>query len=129
MDLADMVSGNSLNLFGRVLVAFYFLWAAIFNVRTWDYNLSEFERIGLPGGPIWLASGILLQTVGSLLFVLSGTVLIGAVCLCLFVISADVLFHRFWTYPEKTERTMHLQFLTEHVALLGGIVGIASGQV
>lgn len=127
--MPDLTTAESINLLGRILVAFYFLWAALFNIRAWGFNLSEFQRIGVPYGKVWLPCAIILQTIGSFLFVYTGTVPIGAICLCAFVVAADVLFHRFWTYPKQPDRTMHLQFLMEHVALIGGILGLAASHI
>jgi uncharacterized membrane protein YphA (DoxX/SURF4 family) len=113
------------NFIGRALVAGYFLWAAWFNIKTWQFNIAEFRRIGLPGGTVLLPIGILVQVAGSVLFLNRDTILAGASFLLGFTWLADMLFHRFWTYKQEQERTMHQQFLFEHAALAGGIIGLS----
>lgn len=49
--------------------------------------------------------------------------------LIVFLIAADTMFHRFWTYPDPVEQTTHRFFLYEHVVLAGGILGLIGSHV
>lgn len=124
-----MTVPDGMNLAGRALVAAYFLWAALYNLGNWDFNLGEFRRIGLPGGRLLLPMSSALLIVASGLFVYAATVAIGALLLGAFVVAADALFHRFWRYTDPAERMVHKQFLFEHVALIGGLLGLVSAHV
>lgn len=124
-----MTNAEAINLAGRIMVAFYFLWAAWFNIRTRDQQLAELERIGIPMPGAALIVGLILQLGGSLLLLYPHTVLIGGAMLILFLIAADIMFHRFWTYADPAERTNHRFFLYEHVALIGGILGLIGSHL
>lgn len=124
-----MTAHEWINLVGRLLVAFYFFWAMGFNIKNWNFNLAEFKRIGVAGGSVLLPASLVLMAVGSVLLVYPGTVIFGAALLIIFTWTADILFHRFWTYADPMEQTVHRQFLFEHVALVGGIIGLASSHI
>ncbi len=123
-----MTNAEAINLAGRVMVALYFVWAACFNIGTRDQQLAELERIGIPMRGVALVFGLILQLAGSVLLLYSGTVVIGGVMLIVFLIAADAMFHRFWTYPDQVERMNHRFFLYEHVALTGGILGLIASH-
>lgn len=109
----------------RALVAFYFLVAAVLNIKHYAALLGMFEAARIPAGKVLQPVGIFGQVLGSVLFLYAPTTVIGAVILCVFVLAADVMFHRFWTYPTPEERTVHMHFLLEHLAVIGGIAGLA----
>ncbi|MGH8613541.1 MAG: hypothetical protein ACREYF_16370, partial [Gammaproteobacteria bacterium] len=94
-----MSNAEAFNLLGRLRVAFYFLWAAWFNIKTKDQQLAELKRIGMPMRRAALVVGLMLQLAGSLLLLYAHTVVIGGVIL----IAADLMFHRFWTYADPVE--------------------------
>lgn len=76
-----------------------------------------------------LVVGLMLQLAGSLLLLYTHTVVVGGVMLIVFLIAADAMFHRFWTYPDPVEKTNHRFFLYEHVALAGGILGLIDSHL
>lgn len=124
MDISEL-----LNFVGRVLVAAYFLWAVWFNFANRGFHLSEFERIGVGGGKILFLVGQVFALGGSVVFLIDAVALYGAALLIIFTLVADMLFHRFWTYPDPEQSTIHKFFLYEHVALIGGILGLASAHL
>ena len=124
MTLADYIDWIS-----RLAIAFYFLWASVFNFKSRDFQLSEFKRIGMPFGGLLLAIGLLMLLCGSLLLLYPATVMSGALLLIVFIASADLMFHRYWTYSDPHEQVLHKIFLFEHVALIGGLLGIISGRL
>lgn len=111
------------------MVAFYFLWAGWYNIKTKDQQLAELKRIGMPMRGSALVVGLILQLVGSLLLLYAHTVVIGGVMLIVFLTAADAMFHRFWTYPDTVEETNHRFFLYEHIALTGGILGLIGSHL
>jgi hypothetical protein len=76
-----MSSAETVNLLGRIMVAFYFLWAAWFNVKTKDHQLAELKRIGMPMRGTALVVGLILQLAGSLLLLYAHTIVVGGVML------------------------------------------------
>ena len=68
-----------------------------------------------------------LAAAGGLLFLYTPVVWLGAVLLIGFTLAADAMFHRFWTYADPGEAVLHKFFLYEHMALCGGILGLAAG--
>lgn len=120
------MTADTLNLIGRMCVVFYFLWATWFNFKAWNHHISEFKRVGVAlAGPA-LAIGLVMQLVGSILLLVPGMVVIGGVILIVFTAGADLLFHRFWTYTDPNEQVLHKFFLFEHIALIGGLLGLMS---
>lgn len=123
-----MTLPETLNLLGRFGVAFYFLWSVSFNFAARDHHYAEFARIGLGAAakPLF-AVGLVLAFLGSLLLIYTPTAWFGAAMLIAFTVAADAMFHRFWTYGDPGEAVLHKFFLFEHVALIGGILGLAVG--
>ena len=124
-----MSTPETLNLIGRICVAFYFLWATQFNLRAWQHHIAELERIGVPFATPVLAIGLAMQALGSVLLLAGPTLLWGGCILIVFTATADALFHRFWTYPDPAEQVMHKFFLCEHVALIGGLLGLMAAHL
>jgi uncharacterized membrane protein YphA (DoxX/SURF4 family) len=121
VEIAELV-----NLVGRLGVAFYFVWAFFFNIGARDFHLGEFKRIGIESGKtfFWLGQAMVIAGVALLLY--PTTIVYGTGLLIVFTLLSDGLFHRFWTYPEPKDATIHKFFLYEHVALVGGLLGLAS---
>jgi putative oxidoreductase len=109
----------------RALVAFYFLWAAASNIGNYKANMEQMRGANVPAAAMLLPVGIALQILSSLLFLHPRSVVVGAFGLCAFVLAADAMFHRFWTYSNAGERLVHKRELMGHIALIGGIVGLA----
>lgn len=118
------MTAENLNLIGRVFVAAYFIWATWFNYKAWNHHVAEFKRIGISQGSAALTVGLVAQLAGSVLLLWPGHIVLGGVLLIGFTAGADLLFHRFWTYSDPHEQVIHKFFLFEHVALMGGILGL-----
>ena len=115
---------DTLDWIARIAIAFYFLWAAQWNIKERAIHVAEFRRIGIARGRAALALGVTLQVVGSVLLLVPQTVVWGAITIMAFTVTADALFHRYWQYEDPHERTIHKFFLLEHVALLGGLLSV-----
>jgi transmembrane protein len=121
-----METSELVNLLGRFGVAFYFGWALLFNIGAKAFHLGEFKRIGIDSGEALFWIGQAMMIVGVVLLLVPATVAYGAGLLIIFTLLSDALFHRFWTYPDPKDATIHKFFLYEHVALAGGLLGLAS---
>lgn len=119
-----MIDSESANFAGRCLVAFYFLWATFHNLRDYRHHICEFKRVGMSAGRLFFAIGFLLSAGGSLALLYEPGIVYGGLALIVFTLSADLLFHRYWTYKDDNERAVHRFFLFEHLALNGGILGL-----
>lgn len=125
-----MSLAEALDLLGRIGITFYFLWAAQFNFRTWDHQISEFRRIGLGAVAVpALVVGLAMMVLGAVLLLVPQMVLYGAVILILFTLGADILFHRFWTYRDPGEQIVHKFFLFEHFALCGALLVLVAARL
>ncbi|MGR9178881.1 hypothetical protein ACU8OR_25465 (plasmid) [Rhizobium leguminosarum] len=125
-----MTTPELLNLVGRIGVAIYFLWSVQFNIAARGHHYAEFQRIGLGGlGKLLFAAGIAISFLGSLLLLYTPTAWIGAALLIVFTFASDALFHRYWTYKDPGDMVVHKFFLIEHIALAGGILGLAAGTL
>lgn len=114
---------------GKLCVAFYFLWSVYFNHSARDFHIKEFARIGISQGGLAVNLGIIWTCVSTILFLLPSTTVVGGLMIILFIVAADALFHRYWTYEDPQEVTLHKLFLFEHVALTGGILGLIAPEL
>lgn len=119
-----MVSGEMLNLVGRVLVAGYFLWATLFNLKTREEHRLHFANLGLPLSAMWHPAGLAIQCTGAVLLLIDQTAVWGGFMLIGFTLCADMLYHRFWCITDAAERTTQKLCLYEHLALCGGMLGL-----
>lgn len=110
----------------RIFIAFYFLSAAWFNFKSWDHHIEEFRRIGIGAARPALFAGLMAMVSGSILFLIPQTVIYGGALIIAFTMGASMLFHRYWTYTDVRDRTMHQQILFENIAHVGGVLAVVA---
>jgi len=87
------------------------------------------ERGGASNEALLFWIGIALATLGSLLFLYTPMAMIGGLLLIVFTLTSDALFHRYGGHSDPGAMVMHKFFLFEHVALCGGIFGLAAATL
>ena len=109
---------------GRLLIVGFFVVAGLCNLtqaRIKDHieALAGFG-VPLPAAAFWF--GITLQFTGCALIATGWHADIGVLCLIVFTIVANALFHRFWTVTDPARRNTLRLLLLNGGAILGGLL-------
>jgi uncharacterized membrane protein YphA (DoxX/SURF4 family) len=109
---------------GRWLIVGFFLAAGAYNVQP-AMARHHIERLGglglpLPAAVFWF--GMALQFSGCAMLIADWHADAGALCLILFTVTANALFHRFWTVAEPVRRNTLRLMLLNGIAITGGLL-------
>ena len=109
---------------GRVLIIAFFLVAGTMNLapaRVKDHidRMAAFG-VPLPAAAFWI--GMALQFTGVALLATGWHADIGALCLIVFTVVANAIFHRFWTVQDPARRNTLRLMLLNGVAITGGLL-------
>ena len=119
-----MTDASWLDTLGRLLIVGFFLAAGAYNVQPAKAR-GHVERLGGMGIP-WPAAafwfGMTLQFTGCALVVAGWHADIGVLCLIVFTVVANALFHRFWTVTDPVRRNTLRLLLLNGIAILGGLL-------
>ena len=109
---------------GRLLIVMFFLSAGIYNLQPGQVR-DHIERLAafgvpFPGVVFWV--GIALQFLGCALLLGGWYAEAGVWCLIVFTVTANAIFHRFWTVREPARRNVTRIMLLNGIAILGGLL-------
>ncbi len=107
-----------------LLIVGFFVIAGLCNLtpaRIRDH-IDRLEGLGvpLPAAAFWF--GIVLQFTGCALVLAGWHADIGVLCLIVFTVVANALFHRFWTATDPARRNTLRLMLLNGIAILGGLL-------
>lgn len=105
----------------QIMIALYFIWMGLKNIRLWDMNVQRIAVQNLPAVPC-LLFGFTIQFAGAFLVLLDWHTKYGAILLIAFVILASTLHHRFWEMKDPMIRTYHFLLITNNVAIAAGLL-------
>ena len=116
-------------LLGRLLIVLIFFCNAVGLVDQ-SRAAADMARFGIPAALIAPAiiGGRILQFLGVLATLTGVQPQLGAIALILFLVPATVIAHDFWDYA-GAERQLQLINFLKNLAMLGGLVLIATGSV
>jgi uncharacterized membrane protein YphA (DoxX/SURF4 family) len=109
---------------GRLLIAGFFLVAGLCNLTPAAIR-DHIERMGALGVPLPAAAfwfGIALQFTGIALLVAGWHADIGVICLIVFTVAGNAIFHRYWIVDDPGRRTVRRILLLDGVAIVGGLL-------
>jgi transmembrane protein len=106
---------------GQIIIAIYFIWMGIKNIKLWDMNIHRIAVQSLPAIPC-LLFGFTIQFSGAFLVLSDWQTEIGAGLLILFTILSTGLHHRFWQMADPMVRTYHFLLLTNNLCITGGLL-------
>lgn len=109
---------------GRLLIAGFFLMAGVCNltpaaIRDHIERMAAFG-VPLPAAAFWL--GIALQFTGIALLVTGWHADVGVICLIVFTIAGNAIFHRYWIVADPGHRAVTRILLLDGVAIVGGLL-------
>ena len=105
----------------QMLIAGYFIWMGIKNIRLWNMNVQRIAVQNLPATPC-LIFGFSIQFAGAFMVLFDWHTRYGAILLIAFVILASTLHHRFWVMKDPTIRTYHFLLITNNGAISAGLL-------
>lgn len=112
---------NILFFIGRLLIAGFFLFAAVEKIRHWDSVMSHLKQKKIPQLPIMLPLAVVLQILGGISILIGFHPHIGALFLILTILPSFIYLHPFWQHA-GVERTKELQCFMKNVAILGALL-------
>jgi len=118
----DDTMKDIVDLIGRVLLSFIFLYEAYDIIRYFDETREIMTSYGLVWRQNWLLYG------GTMVLVLGGIMMLtgyrastGAFLVLLYWIPVTFIVHSFWNDPES-ERRMHEIYFMKNLAITGGVM-------
>jgi len=120
--IVDGASG--IDTLGRLLIVGFFLVAGVMNLapaRVKDH-IERLAGFGVPAPAAAFWCGLALQFTGCVLLLADWHAELGAWCLIVFTVVANLLFHRFWTVTDPVRRNILRLMLMNGVAILGGLL-------
>ena len=105
----------------QIVIALYFIWMGIKNIRLWDMNVQRIAVQNLPAVPCLLI-GFSIQFTGAFLVLFDWHTKYGATLLIAFVILASTLHHRFWEMKDPMIQNYHFLLITNNGAIAAGLL-------
>jgi putative oxidoreductase len=126
-----------LNLYALPFIIRFFLvvlfpFSALDKIFDWNGALKQANSSFLPGGPVLLVLGILVEIVTPICILTGWHDRLAAFILAGFCVVTALLYHNFWNYPdfwvkgESTARSHFWDFL-KNFGLVGGLLLITFG--
>jgi putative oxidoreductase len=110
------------DLIGRVLLSFIFLYEAYDTIKYFDHTRQLMTEYGL----VWrqdllLYGGTSVLVLGGLMLLTGYRASFGAFLLLLYWVPVTFIVHSFWNDPEE-ERRLHEIFFMKNLAITGGVL-------
>lgn len=106
---------------GQIIIAVYFIWMGLKNIKLWEMNIIRIHVQGLPSVPCLLA-GFAIQFTGAFMVLADWHTSIGAILLMIFTVLASGLHHRFWQMDDPMKRTYHFLLMTNNICIFAGLL-------
>jgi len=111
-----------LDLVGRILIAFIFLYEAYDSIAFFKQNKQTMTDYGVTWNQDLLLYGsIFLLLLGGILILIGYRVSFGAFCLLLYWIPLTFILYSWWNDPEDVKRINSLLFM-KNMAIAGGLL-------
>ncbi|MGA9851895.1 MAG: DoxX family protein [Gammaproteobacteria bacterium] len=116
----------------RVLLVILFPFSALDKIFDWKDALQQANSSFLPGGPILLALGILIEFIAPVCIVIGWHDRLAAFVLAGFCVVTALLYHNFWSYPDfwrkgDSKARGHFWDFLKNFCLAGGLLLITFG--
>jgi putative oxidoreductase len=113
-----------LDLLGRILIAFIFLYEAYDSIAFFKQNIQTMTDYGITWNQeLLLYCSIFLLLLGGILILIGYRVSLGAFCLLLYWVPLTFILYSWWNDPEAIRRINSLMFM-KNMAIAGGLLMI-----
>lgn len=116
----------------RICLVVLFPFSALDKIINWNDALKQANSSFLPGGPVLLILGMLLELIGSACIIAGWHDRLAAFLLAGYCAVTAVLYHNFWTYPDfwakgSSVARAHFWDFLKNFGLVGGMLLITFG--
>lgn len=118
---------NAMVIAGQVLIAVFFLYIGIRNLKIIPRHVEKFRKYGIPFPGLFLMAGFAFQFGGGLLLLSGWHAEIGAILLIVFTALANLLYHHFWTMTDAVMHRTHQNYFFNNLAVMGGLLLVYAG--
>ena len=126
MSFSELISP----LVGRVVLAWFFLSAALHYASQWQASVLMLSMQRAPSPALLLAIGIVVMLVGGISLLLGFHARYGAMLLFSFTLLATLLMHDYWHIANATAREADYEIFARNIAIAGALlmlVGMGAG--
>lgn len=109
----------------RICLTFPFWTSGLTKLIDFPGGVAEMARFGLEPAVAFNIATVAVQLGGSALIITGRHVWLGAAALAAFTALTIPLVHHFWSLNEEPFRTIAFHTATEHIGLIGGLIGVA----
>ncbi len=111
--------------FGRVLLALYFLVPGVMKFLAWDMHTGLMEKHGMPMVPVLLALAGIIQIGAGLCLLANRYVMECALALAVMTLAINVNLHDFWNYSGM-EAGHEQQNFVKNLGIFAGLLLLAA---
>lgn len=122
---------NWLVLGGRILLSLIFLLSGVNKIFDFEETTKYMVSEGMKMVPVTLVGAIIIEVAGALCVMSGFQARFGALLLAIFLVTATLIFHDFWTLPEEAQQMQMIMFM-KNLAILGGllvVIGHGPGEI
>lgn len=116
---------NPLSLFGRVLLAWFFLPAGFSKIAGFTGMVGYATSVGLPMPQLGIAAAIAFEVIGGIALLIGLGTRWAALALAFFTLVATFFFHAYWAAPADAQMVQQLLF-NKNIAVIGGLLVLAA---
>ena len=112
-------------LVGRALVAYLFVWTGIYNwcrPERVKFNIEHLAARGVPYPSFVLHCAFVWQIVGGTMVLADFHTPVAVAMLIAFTVLAEFLFHNYWAMTDPLRRMYHRLIFLNNCGVLGGLV-------
>jgi putative oxidoreductase len=119
-------------LFIRICLVVLFPFSALDKIFDWEGALKQAKSSFLPGAPVLLVLGMLLELIGSACVVVGWHDRLAAFLMACYCAVTALLYHNFWAYPDFWQKgdsvaRQHFWDFLKNFGVVGGMLLITFG--
>jgi putative oxidoreductase len=114
---------------GRIMIAIVFLSSAYGKLTGFEATAAAMAARGMGMTHVLLTAAIAIELVASVMLIVGWYTRWAALALVVFLTTATLYFHNYWTYPPEQQRNQRNHFM-KNVGFVGGlifIIGMGAG--
>jgi putative oxidoreductase len=109
-------------LIGRIMLAWVFVGSAYGAMTNFSGSVSYFRSLNLPAPELFTTTTVALEVLISAGLILGIGTRYCAVLVCLFVLLATAIAHRYWEYPAGPQQIGQYNNFLKNISIMGGAI-------